>query len=144
MSRIQTTFITLGVFWLSLWVAAAVAWPLSKLINRITYTDTIFNAFALGFMNSLGRTLAAILAGVLVTTVVSGRKSQLWALIVAVLYVVNAPMRLHLGYPATGWDRLWQSVALAVPAVTCVLAAFITASVRQKKAADERLEHPHI
>ena len=133
MSKIQKTFITFGVFWLSVWVAAAVGWPLSKLTNGITYTDTIFNAFALGFMNSLGRTLAAILAGILVTTVVSGRKSQFWAFIVAVLYLVDAPVRLHWGYPATGWDRLWQSVSLVIPAVACLVAAFVTAKVHQKK-----------
>jgi hypothetical protein len=133
MSRIQKIFISFGVFWLSLWVAAAVGWPLSKLTNRITYTDTTLNAFALGFMNSLGRTLAAVLAGVLVTTVVSGRKSHYWALIVALLYVVDAPLRLHWGYPATSWDRLWQSVSLIIPAVACLVAAFLTASVHQRK-----------
>ena len=133
MSRTQKVFITLGVFWLSVWVAAALGWPLSKLTNRITYADTIFSAIALGFMNSLGRTLAAILAGVLVTTVVGGRKSQFWALIVAVLYVVDAPVRLHWGYPATDWDRLWQSVSVVIPAIACILAAFVTARVRRKR-----------
>jgi len=132
MSRIQKILITFGVFWLSLWLATVLGWPLSKLTGGITYTDTIFNAFALGVVMSLDRTFAAILAGVLVTMVVTGRKSELWALIVAVLYVVDAPVHYRWFHPATGWDRLWQSVDLLFPAVACIVAAAITARLRRK------------
>lgn len=134
MSGIQKTLITLGVFWLSVWVAAGVGWPLSKVTNGLTYTDTVFDAFALGILNSLGRAIAAILAGVLVTIVVSGRKSQLWALILGILYLVDAPVRLHWSYPATSWDRLWQGVSLVFPAVACVAAVFVTARLRRNRA----------
>jgi len=132
MSWIQKTLIVFGAFWLSLWVAPVIGWPLDKLTNRITYTDTIFNALALGIINSLDRTLAAILAGILVTVLVSGRRSELWAVIVAVLYLVNAP-RLHWLIPATGWDRIWQGVGLVFPALACMVAAVITARLRGRK-----------
>jgi hypothetical protein len=130
MSWIQKTLISFGVFWLSLWIAPVVGWPLDKLTSRITYTDTVLNGFALGITNSLDRTIAAILAGILVTLVVSGRKPQLWACIVAVLYFLTAP-RYHWAVTATGWDRLWQSVSAVFPAVACVAAAFIVASLRR-------------
>lgn len=133
MSSMQKILVTFGAFWLSLWVAAVLGWPITKATNRITYTDTIFNAFALGAINSLSLTLAAVLAGILVTVVVATRKSELWALIVAVLYIFDAPVRYHWGYPASSWDRLWQGVALVFPAVGCIAAAVITARLRRKK-----------
>jgi hypothetical protein len=141
MSWIQKTLIVFGTFWLSLWVAPVIGWPLDKLTSRITYTDTIFNALALGIFNSLDRTLAAILAGILLTVLVSGRRSELWAVIVAVLYLVNAP-RLHWLIPATGWDRIWQSVAVVFPAVACMVAAVITARLRGKKGDAEPVAQP--
>jgi hypothetical protein len=79
------------------------------------------------------RTVAAILAGVLVTLIVVSRKSELWALIVAVLYVVDVPVRHHWSSPATGWDRLWQSVDLVFPAVVSIAADFITARLRRNR-----------
>ena len=132
MSWIQKALVTLGVFWLSIWLSLMVSWPLSKITRGITYPDTIFSAFALGAMNSLDRALTAILAGVLVTVVVGGRKSELWSLIVAVLYLAYAP-RVHWALPQTGWDRIWQSVALVFPPIACVVAAIITARLRSKR-----------
>jgi hypothetical protein len=138
MSWIQKTLITFGAFWLSLWVAPVIGWPLDKLTNRITYTDTVFNAFALGVINSLDRTLAAMLTGILVTVVISGRRSELWAIIVAVQYLVDTP-RFHWLVHPTGWDRIWQSVALVFPAVACLAAAFITAHFRRNRSNQDRV-----
>jgi len=137
MSGIQKILITLGVFWLSIWVAAAIGWPLGKVTNGFTYSDGIFDAFKLAVFNSLGRTIAAILAGVLITIVVSGPKSQLWALILGILYLIDAPVRFRWSYPATSWDRLWQGVALLLPAVACVAAAFVTARLQRNRALED-------
>lgn len=132
-------------FWSLLVVAlgSTTGWPLDKLTSRITYTDTLFNALALGVVNSLDRTLAAVLGGVLVTLVIRGRKSEFWALIVAVLYLLNAP-RPGWVSPATGWDRLWQSVSMVFPAVACIVAAFITASIRRGKSKPEHVAEPSV
>jgi len=138
MSWIQKTLIALGAFWLSLWVAPLIGWPLDKLTNRITYTDTIFSAFALGVINSLDRTLAAVLTGILVTVVITGERSELWAIIVALLYPLDT-RHFHRLIHATGWDRIWQSVALVFPAVACLAAAFITAHFRRDRSNQDRV-----
>ena len=134
MSGIRNVLISFGTFWISLWVAWVLQLPsYDKLINAVVRDETVLSAFVMGVMSSMGRTLAAVLAGILITVVVSSRKPQFWALIVAVLYVVDAPVRHHWGYPATGWDRLWQSVDLVFPAVACILAAVLTAHLRAKR-----------
>jgi len=142
MSKIQSILISFGVFWLSLWVAGVLAWPFAKLNDGIIYGDGVLNAVAMGVMSSMARTLAAVLAGVLVTLVIVSRKSQWWALIVAALYVVDAPVRHHWGRPATAWDRLWQGVDLLFPAVACIAAAVATARMRRKRSDTERVAQP--
>jgi uncharacterized membrane protein (DUF4010 family) len=134
MSGIRNVLISFGAFWISLWVAWVLQLPsYDKLINTVVRDETVLSAFVMGVMSSMGRTLAAVLAGILVTVVVSSRTPQFWALIVAVLYVVDAPVRHHWGYPATGWDRLWQRVDLLFPAVACIVAAILTAHLRAKR-----------
>jgi hypothetical protein len=133
MSAIRNVLICFGVFWLSLWVAAVLARLLGTLNDGIVYGDGVLSALAMGVMSSMGRTLAAVLAGILITVVVASQKSELWALVVAALLVVDAPVRHHWGYPATAWDRLWQSVDLLFPAFACVLAAVLTAYLRRTR-----------
>jgi hypothetical protein len=133
LSIVRNVLMTLGVFWLSFWVAWALAWPFSGLNNGIKYGDGIFSAIALGVMSSMGRTLAAILAGVLLTVVVTDRNAELWGLFLAALYVLGARTRYHSGYPATEWDRLWQGVSLIFPAVACIVAVVLTARLRKKR-----------
>jgi hypothetical protein len=142
MSRIQYTLTSFGAFWASLWIARLIGAAPDKLINAVIRDETVLSALAMGVLSSMGRSLAAALAGILVTLVIAGRKSWLWALIVAVLYVIDAPVRHHWGYPATGWDHLWQSVDLLFPAVACVAAAVITARLWGKKSDAERLAQP--
>jgi hypothetical protein len=142
MSRIQNILVCFGAFWASLWIAGLLAGPFGKLNDRVVYGDSVLSALALGVMSSMSRTLAAILAGIVVTVVVAGRRSELWALIVAVLYVIDAPVRHHWGYPATGWDHLWQSVDLIIPAVACMVAAVIRARLRGKKGDAEAVAQP--
>ena len=131
MSWVRKALIAFGVFWVSLWVMPLIDWPLSKLQSRIGFTNTIFDAFALGIMNSLPRAITAVLAAVLLVLAVNGRKSELWALILAGLYLLFAP-RIHWVIPATGWDRLWQDVDLLFPPIACTVAAFITARLRKR------------
>jgi len=138
MSVIRNILIAFGVFWLSLWVAALLGWPFSKLGDGIVYGDSMLSAIAMGVMSSLNRTVAAILAGILVTLTLDHRKSEFWALIVGVLYVIDAPVRHHWSSPASGWDRLWQGIDLVFPAVACIVTAFITASLRSGRHDPER------
>lgn len=135
MSKVKNVFICFGVFWASIWVAGLLQWPLIKLvnINALVRDETVFSGIAMGVMSSLDRTLAAIVAGIVVVMIVSGRKTELWALIVAALYVVDAPVRHHWAYPANSWDRLWQVIDLVFPAVACLVAAFITARLRRSR-----------
>jgi hypothetical protein len=138
MSAIRNLLISFGVFWLSIWVAWVLQRPsYDRLINAVVRDETVLSGLAMGVLSSMGRTVAAVLAGVLVTVVIAGRKSELWTLIVAVLYVIDAPMRHHWGYPATAWDRLWQSVDLLFPAVACIAAAFLTARLRRNRSQTE-------
>lgn len=138
-SAIRNVLISFGAFWLSLWAAWAMQLiPYDKVINAVVRDETVLTALAMGVLSSLGRTVAAVLAGVLVTVIVSGRKSEMWALIVAVLYVVDAPVRFHWSAPAGSWDRLWQGVSLGFPAVACIAAALITARLRGGRAEQSR------
>jgi hypothetical protein len=88
MTTIRNILIGFGVFWLSFWTVIPFEWPFMKL--GITYGDSVLSAVAMGIMNSIGRTLAAGLAGVMVTLVASGRKSERWSLLVAILYVADS------------------------------------------------------
>jgi hypothetical protein len=142
MSRIQNILVSFGAFWVSLWIAGLLAGPFGRLNDKVVYGDSVLSAIALGIMSSLSRTLAAVLAGILVTVVISSRKSELWALIVAALYVVDAPVRHHWGPPATRWDHLWQSVDLAFPAIACVVVAIITARLRRNRSNPGRVAEP--
>jgi hypothetical protein len=142
MLRIQNVLTSFGAFWASLWIARLVGAAPDKLINTVIRDETVLSALAMGVLSSMGRSLAAALAGILVTLVIAGRKSWLWALIVAVLYVVDAPVRHHWGYPATGWDHLWQSVDLSFPAIACIVAAIITARLRSRNPNPERVAQP--
>src|SRR5260370_40414039 len=133
MSWIRKSLVAFGVFWVSFWVNALIGWPLSKLTSRMTYTNTLFDAFALGIMNSLARAITAILAGVLLTFAVDGRKSELWAVSLAGLYLIYTP-RFHWVIRPTDWDRLWQGIDLVFPPIACIAAAFVTARVRSRVA----------
>lgn len=141
MSKIHNILIGFGAFWASLWIVRLLGGAPDKLINTIVRDETVLSALVMGILSSLSRSLAAALAGILVTVIVAGRKSWRWALIVAVLYVVDAPVRLHWGPPATTWDRMWQGVDLVFPAVACVVAALITAYMRRNRSDANRAAH---
>jgi hypothetical protein len=133
MVRVRNILISLGVFWLSLWMVAPLGWPFSKLNDGITYGDSVLDAVAMGVMTSFGRAFVAGLAGALVSLTAAGRNPERWAFIIAILYVVDAPVRHHWHLPPTGWDRLWQSVDLLFPAIVCIAAAFMTARLRRTR-----------
>ena len=124
----QNFLISFGVFWLSLLPTSS----FQRLNDGIRYYgDSLYSGIAMGVMTSVGRTIAAIVAGALVTLVASGRKPERWALVVAALYVLHAP-RFHWEGPPTAFDRLWQCVNLLFPALACIVAAGVTARFRNR------------
>jgi hypothetical protein len=131
----QNLLIAFGVFWLSLLPVGLLAGFFSKLNEGIRYGDSLYSGIAMGVMTSLGRAVAAVLAGVLVTLAVSSRKPERWALVLAALYVVDAPVSFHWEGTPMLFDRLWQSVSLLFPAVACLAAAAITARLRRSSGA---------
>jgi hypothetical protein len=133
MTRLRNVLISLGVFWLSLWIVVPLAWLFGKLNNGIIYGDSVLAAIGMGVMTSLGRAVAASVAGWIVTVTAAGRKPEHWAFIVAILYVVDAPVRYHWHLPPTGWDRLWLSVNFLFPAIVCIATAFITVRFRRAR-----------
>jgi len=142
MTRVQNILISCGVFWLSLYTLLPLAWIFGKLNDRIIYADGVLDAIAMGIMTSLGRSAAAALAGVIVSLTVTEKKPHRWAFLVAILYVVAAPVRYHWNSPATQWDRLWQGINLVFPAIICIASAFLTTKFRRKigSTADREME----
>jgi zinc transporter ZupT len=127
----QNLLISFGVFWLSLLPLGILGGLFHKLTDGIRYGDSLYSGIAMGVMTSLGQTVAAILAGILVTLAVSSRKPTWWAVIVAALYVVDAPVSFHWEAPPMMFDRVWQSVNLLFPAGACIAAAVATARLRR-------------
>jgi hypothetical protein len=123
---VRNILITFGAFWLSLWTVAPLGWLFDKLNAKVIYGDTVVEALAMGAMTSMGRSFAAILAGLLVTFTADGRKPERWALAVATLYVIDAPVRHHWYLGPTPWDRIWQASDLLFPALACIGAAMTT------------------
>lgn len=133
-SMVRNILIIFGISWLSRWISWALSvGPIGGINEGILYSDSIFSAIMMGVMTSLGRTLASILAGILVTLAVVDGNAELWGLFLAALLVADAPVRYHWGYPATGWDRLWQGVSLIFPGFACTVAAVITARLRKNE-----------
>jgi hypothetical protein len=103
-----------------------------RLGNGIIYGSGRLDIIAEGVMTSMGRALAAALAGVLVVLFVASPKPQFWAFVVAALYVIRPPVHSHWVVTPTARDRSWQIVDVQWPAIACILAAFITARLRPK------------
>jgi hypothetical protein len=128
---VRNLLVVFGVYWLSLWLATLLG--LSVGITHVTaYSENMLSAFYMGAATSWERTLAAILAGIVVTRIVPGRGSQYWAFLLAVLYAIDYRMRSHWALPPTAWDRLSMRVERFLPAVACVLAALVTAWLRTR------------
>lgn len=132
MSKVRNIFITFGVYWSTCWGAVWLDWLFSKATDRIIYGNGIPYAIAMGVMTSLGRTVAAILAGVLIAFAVDSRKTLGWAVIVGTLYAVGPGLRIHWHLPPTVWDRVWHGTDLLFPAVACIASAAITEQLRHK------------
>jgi len=126
MPVVQNILISFGAFWLSLWMVVPLSWLFGKLDVRIIYGDSVLEAIAMGAMTSMGRSVAAIIAGLLVTFAASGRKPERWAFVIASLYVIDAPVRHRWQLGPTAWDRIWQISDLLFPAFACVAAAVAT------------------
>jgi len=144
MSALKNFLACIGAFWVSLWVSGLLLWPTEKLINinAIVRDETVFSGILMGILSSTSRTIAAMLVGASIPYLISSSKSAYWATIVAVLYVIDAPVRHHWGPPAAWWDWLWQCIDLAFPAVVCIAAAFIAARSRGNRSNPGHVAEP--
>ena len=115
-----------GIYWLSLWLAALLGLSVG-ITHSATFSESVLSAFYLGAFMSWERTLAAILAGVAVTLIVKGRRPQFWSLLLGALYVVDYRVHGHWVVPPNAWNRLSMRVEHFLPAVACIVAAFIVA-----------------
>jgi len=127
---VRNTFISLGVFWLSITLALPLSFLFARLSGGIPYGRSILAALAMGVMLSLGRTCAAVLAGMFVALTAVGPRPERWAWLLAILYATDTPWRSHWLHAATPWDRAWQGVALVLPPLAYLAAAFLTARYR--------------
>lgn len=128
---IRCLLATFGIFWLSIWLALSLQWASTVLvdINAIVTEQTLGSAIAKGILMSLPRIISATLAGLLIVVFVSNQRFSVWIGITALLYLLDAPVRHHWGYPANWWDKTWQVLDLAFPALACIVAAFFLSRV---------------
>jgi len=119
-----------GSYWLSTWAAAPLGALIQKFNNGVIYGDSILAAILLGVVLSLGRALAAAAAGICVTLVADGKKSEFWAIIPAALYATRL-FRNNWQVPPTMWDHVMISVDRFFPAIVCVTVAFLVARFRR-------------
>jgi hypothetical protein len=132
--RVRNLLIACGAFWLSLWTVSLLAGLFGKLNYGIIYSDNLLSAVAMGMMTSMGRSVAAILAGAVVMTSVDSQKPERWASIIALLYVIDAPV--HYGryvVPPTEWDHLMRGVDLVFPGIACLFVMAVLAYFRRRK-----------
>jgi hypothetical protein len=127
---VRNVLATFGAYWLSFWLAVPLDWVFAKL--RITYDDGILSAIAMGIMVPWGRTLPAIIAGVLITVTVDSRKPERWALILAILYMAVSRVHYHWHLPPTAFDRISQVADFFFPAVACIAAAILTSRLQRR------------
>jgi hypothetical protein len=141
MSNARNVLIAFGASWLSLLTVPWLSLAFGKLNSKITYDSVWFEAIAMGMMTSMGRAFAASLAAVITTTAVDARKPERWALIVAALYLFDAPIRYGARHIApTAWDRGWQIVDRIWPAVACLIFAIVASRLLTKRTAVRSIE----
>jgi len=133
MRRVRNFLISTGAYWLSDYPVGLVAYVFGKLNNGVIYGYSIFSVIAMGFMESLGRSVCATLGAAIVVLSVDDEKPQRWALLVALLYVVIGRSRYHWArdYVPTTWDRVEQISNALWPAVICVIAANLFVRMRR-------------
>ena len=134
-TRIRNFLIACGAFWLSLWTVGLLGGLFGKLNNGIIYDDNLLSAVAMGVMTSIGRSVASILAGAVVMVSADSQKPERWASIIALLYVIDAPV--HYGpynIAPTTWDHLTRGVDLLFPGIACLLGVALITHLRRKKA----------
>jgi hypothetical protein len=134
-TMIRNLLVACGAFWISLWTVGLLGGLFGKLNNGIIYSDeNLLSAVAMGVMTSMGRTIASILAGAVVMVSADSQKPERWASIIALLYVIDAPV--HYGpyhIAPTAWDHLTRGVDLVFPGIACLLAVALIAHLRRKK-----------
>jgi hypothetical protein len=139
MTTIRNILICIGAYWLTRWLVGPLDLLFSKFTDRIIYGDSVLYAIAMGVATSLPRTVAAILAGVLIVFIAIDVNPERWSLLVAALYVLFSGLRVHWFLPPTPWYRVWQITNVLFPAIACIIAAFATAAIRGKRSRAERV-----
>jgi hypothetical protein len=128
MSHIKNLLISFLAFWLSLRAVVPLSILLGKLTDRVVYDDGFLGAISMGMMTSLGRTLCAVLAAVLVWIFADNMKRLRWTFVVAILNIAYAPVRYGKWHiQPTWWDYLEKDVSFLFPAVACIAATVVIA-----------------
>jgi hypothetical protein len=136
--RLRNVLIALGAFWLSLCVGPWLDIIFGSLKSKMTYDSVWFEAIAMGTMLSMGRALAAVLGAGMTRFAVISRSPERWALIVAGLYLVDAPLRYFQSYSSmTSWDHLWWVAAILWPTIACLISIAVMAYLRKKDARNQ-------
>ena len=132
MATLRNFLIAVGLYYLSTWLAI----PLSMVFpNAHVYGESPLDAIVLGAELGMGRAVAAACAGILVMLLVTGRKSERWAFVVAALYLILIRHSRSSGQLGA-WDRMVFDVDIVFPAVLCVAAAYIVAHLQKKRTVD--------
>jgi hypothetical protein len=118
---VRNILISIGAFWLSVLFVAPFDRMFSKMTDWIMFENGPFFKTELGIMSSLGSAFAAMIGGSIATLTVDARKPQLWAVAIALLYVVNTLLQIQ----PTTWIREWLSANLLIPTLACMGAAFL-------------------
>lgn len=126
MKTVRNILISIGAFWLSVCLVAPFDWMFSKVTGRIMFGNGPFFKTEMGIMSSLGLAFAAMVGGSIATLTVDARKPQLWAVAIALLYIVDVLLQIQ----PTTWAREWLAANLLIPALACIGAAFLISRYR--------------
>jgi hypothetical protein len=116
-----------GAYWLSTWAIVPLEVFFGKFEHGMVYGNSILAAIAMGVMFSLARSVSAGAAGICVTLVADSKKSELWAIIPAVLY---ATRHFRSSLPPSTWYRVMLNTERFLPAIVCIIAAFLVGRLR--------------
>jgi hypothetical protein len=129
-SCLKNILITVGSYWLSTWAVVPLGMLFGKITNHIIYSDGVLAAILMGVVLSLGRAVAAGLAGTCVTLFAEGKSPEYWALVPTALYATRL-FRYHFAVSPSAWDRLEVNVQKYFPALVCFAAALLVARLRR-------------
>jgi len=138
-SCVRNVLISCGVFWVVQWIALLLGLWLDPFIHISAHSENLFTAIYMGAALSWERTVSAAVAGIAITLVIAGCKSYLWALLAAALYAIDFRTHVSWAVVPTAWDllenRAERLLGRFLPAIVCIIAAFVTAYLRRQRQA---------